>query len=118
MIQDLSEILKPSRFDVDPNAPGATKLFKHWLKARVPKSGVATPSGVGMVNIWGHKLVMGSLGSLGLLRYCHDIGQRGPTTGPRNNFAQVLSITSSGNPFFGERYDFVMKIGISEIDSK
>ena len=28
----LSEILKPNRFDVDPNAPGATKLFKHWLK--------------------------------------------------------------------------------------
>ena len=27
-----SEILKPSRFDVDPNTPGATKLFKHWLK--------------------------------------------------------------------------------------
>ena len=27
-----SEILKPNRFDVDPNAPGATKLFKHWLK--------------------------------------------------------------------------------------
>ena len=26
------EILKPNRFDVDPNAPGATKLFKHWLK--------------------------------------------------------------------------------------
>ena len=24
--------MKPSRFDVDPNAPGATKLFKHWLK--------------------------------------------------------------------------------------
>ena len=27
-----SEILKPSWFDVDPNAPGTTKLFKHWLK--------------------------------------------------------------------------------------
>ena len=27
-----SEILKPSRFDVDPNDPEATKLFKHWLK--------------------------------------------------------------------------------------
>ena len=27
-----SESLKPNRFDVDPNAPGATKLFKHWLK--------------------------------------------------------------------------------------
>ena len=27
-----SEILKSDRFDVDPNAPGATKLFKHWLK--------------------------------------------------------------------------------------
>ena len=84
-------------------------------RAGVSKSGIATPSGVGMVNIWGHKLVMGSLGSL---RYCHDIGQRGPTTGPRNNFAQVLSITSSGNPFFGERYDFAMKIEISEMDSK
>ena len=29
-----SEILKPSRFDVDPNTPGATKLFKHWLKTQ------------------------------------------------------------------------------------
>ena len=28
----LSEILKPNRFDVDPSAPGATKLFTHWLK--------------------------------------------------------------------------------------
>ena len=27
-----SEILKPNRFDVDPNAPGSTKLFKQWLK--------------------------------------------------------------------------------------
>ena len=27
-----SGILKSDRFDVDPNAPGATKLFKHWLK--------------------------------------------------------------------------------------
>ena len=27
-----SEILKSNRFDVDPNAPAATKLFKHWLK--------------------------------------------------------------------------------------
>ena len=27
-----SEILEPNRFKVDPNAPGATKLFKHWLK--------------------------------------------------------------------------------------
>ena len=27
-----SVILKPNRFDVDPNAPGAIKLFKHWLK--------------------------------------------------------------------------------------
>ena len=26
------EILKPNRFDVDPNAPGTIKLFKHWLK--------------------------------------------------------------------------------------
>ena len=26
-----------------------------------------------------------------------DIKQRGPTTGPRNNFAQVLSIASSDN---------------------
>ena len=43
--------------------------------------------------------------------------QRGPTTGPRSNFAQVLSITSSGNFFFGERSDFGTKIGISEIDS-
>ena len=32
MEQELSEILKSSRFDVDPNAPGAIKLFKHWLK--------------------------------------------------------------------------------------
>ena len=37
-----------------------------------------------------------------------SLGQRGPTTGPRaacgprNNFAQVLSITSSGNLFFLE----------------
>ena len=43
--------------------------------------------------------------------------QRGPTTGPRNNFAQVLSVTGSGNLFFGERYDFGTKIGIWEIDS-
>ena len=28
----ISEILKPNRFDVDPNALAATKLFKHWLK--------------------------------------------------------------------------------------
>ena len=27
-----SKILKPKRFDADPNAPGATKLFKYWLK--------------------------------------------------------------------------------------
>ena len=27
-----SEILKPNRLDVDPNAPGSTKLFKQWLK--------------------------------------------------------------------------------------
>ena len=27
-----SEILKHNRFEVGPNAPGATKLFKHWLK--------------------------------------------------------------------------------------
>ena len=26
------EILKSSLFDVNPNAPEATKLFKHWLK--------------------------------------------------------------------------------------
>ena len=41
------------------------------------------------------------------------IRQSGPTTGPRNNFAQVLSITSSGNFFFEERYDFGTKIGTS-----
>ena len=52
----------------------------------------------------------------------HVRKQRGPTTGPRVAqishaiFAQVLSITSSGNLFFGERYDFGTKIGISEID--
>ena len=72
-----------------------------------------------------------------------DVSQRGPTTSPRNNFAQVLSITSSGNLFFlenakilgrnrnlGDRFqsktfffffrehpDFGTKIGISEIDS-
>ena len=28
-----SEILKPNRFDVNPNAPGGSKLFKHWQKA-------------------------------------------------------------------------------------
>ena len=27
-----SKILKPSRFDVDPNSSGATNLFKGWLK--------------------------------------------------------------------------------------
>ena len=59
----------------------------------VSKSGVGTPSGIGMVNIWGHKLVMGSL------TYCHDIGQRGPTTGPRNNIAQVFD-HKQRQPFF------------------
>ena len=45
------------------------------------------------------------------------LNQRGPITGPRNNSAQVLSITSSGNFFFEERYDFGTKIGTSKIDS-
>ena len=31
-VSELSDILKPRQFDVDPNAPGAFKLFKHWLK--------------------------------------------------------------------------------------
>ena len=31
----------------------------------------------------------------------HLVGQRGPTTGPRNNFAQALSITSSGTMILG-----------------
>ena len=58
--------------------------------------------------------------------------QRGPTTGPRNNFAQFKSCRSQAAAtlynkawradefffFFGERYDFGTKIGISEIDSK
>ena len=37
----------------------------------VPKPGVGTPSGVGMVIMWGHKQVMGSVGSL---RYRQGMG--------------------------------------------
>ena len=33
----------------------------------------------------------------------HLVGQRGPTTGPRNNFAQALSITSSGSMILGRK---------------
>ena len=71
--------------------------YNVFSKAGVPKSGIGTPSGVGMVNIWGHKLVMESLGSL---RYYHDIGQRGPTTGPRNNFGTSLVDHKQRQPFF------------------
>ena len=93
--------------------PLKSLLIVDGFTAGVPKPGVATANGVGVIIRWGRKQVVGSL------RYCHDIGQRVPTTGPRNNFAQVLSITSSGNLFFfEERYDFAMKIEISEIDSK
>ena len=56
------------------------------------------------------------------------LSQRGPTTGPRaaccprNNFAQVLSITSSGNPFFlenamilGRKYEFGRSISVEDL---
>ena len=33
-------------------------------RAGVPKPGVGTPCGVGMLIMWGHKEVMGSVGSL------------------------------------------------------
>jgi len=32
MAASLNELIKPTRFDVDPSSPKAAKQFKHWLR--------------------------------------------------------------------------------------
>jgi len=32
MAASLNELMKPTRFDVDPSSPKAAKQFKHWLR--------------------------------------------------------------------------------------
>ena len=80
-------------------------------------------------DIWAFLNIVGRLIDFYIVKRTYILlSQRGPTTGhmwrvvgprwlrnlcgPRNNFAEVLSITGSGNLFFGERYDFGTKISV------